>query len=637
MTSDADTEFNSVAHSFDDAVVFLRDPDGVIKHWTTGCERLYGWRAEDAVGQIFYDLLQSEFSEPVEDVHRKLQDGGRWHGELAQRHKNGRKLIISSRWVKTNVATQDTSASMIAHTDTDLTELRELQNILALREAYLQSILNTVPDAMISIDERGQVLSFNPAAERLFGFPSNEICGQNVNLLMPHPDRERHDRYMARYLRTGERHIIDFGRIVLGQRRDGTTFPMEVSVGETINTGRRIFTSVIRDLTSRHRVEEELRQLQKMEAVGQLTGGLAHDFNNLLTVITGNLEMLYDRLAEADEPLRLMVREAQDAANDGAKLTSQLLSFGRRQHLDPRQTNIGQLIVGFAELLRRTLGERVQLRTILTADENTALVDAAQLQNALLNLALNARDAMPSGGQLTLEVTNVALDAASSRYISGARPGHYVLIEVSDTGVGMTADVLAKALEPFFTTKGPGAGSGLGLSMVYGFAKQSGGDLQITSESGRGTVVRIFLPRTVVRASARKVQSKMAITNGGAETILLVEDDPRVRRSMVARLSGLGYSVIQAGNAFEALEQLDRHPEIALILTDVIMPGGMTGEELAEIALQKAPALKILFTSGYAEPEIAARQLKRNGHWLQKPFSTIALAAHLRLVLDTVE
>jgi nitrogen-specific signal transduction histidine kinase len=411
---------------------------------------------------------------------------------------------------------------------------------------------------------------------------------------------------------------------------------MELAIGEAITNGKRIFTGFIRDLTSRQKIEEELRQAQKMEAVGQLTGGLAHDFNNLLTVISGNLEMIEDRLE--NEKLRVLVREARDAADDGAKLTEQLLAFGRRQPLNPKLTDLGQLVSNFSDLLRRTLGETIELRTVVTGASQQAMVDTSQLQNALLNLALNARDAMPRGGRLTVEISRAYLDVDYAQMYPQVRTGDYVLIAVTDTGAGMSPEVKQRAFEPFFTTKSVGAGTGLGLSMVYGFVKQSGGHIQLYSEVGQGTSVRIFLPAPVsTRVAAGRHANATADGGGilrGHESILVVEDDARVRRVAVARLKDAGYQVIEAATGAEGLALSAAHPEIRLLFTDIVMPGGMTGDELAKEVRMIRPDIKILFTSGYAEPSVAGRELAEEGSWLKKPYTARELAVRLRQLLD---
>ena len=623
---------DEIARVLDGANVIVHGLDGVISRWTTGCEQLYGWTRQEAVGQVVHSMLATVFPEPLDDIRARVANAGAWRGELTHQHRDGHAVSVASRWVA--LLPEGRPGLIILQANNDISDLKETQAGLAAREAHLRSILDTVPEAMVVIDEGGTVSSFSAAAEKLFGYSANEVCGRNVKMLMPSPDREAHDSYLSRYLTTGERRIIGYGRVVTGLRKDGTTFPMELAVGEALANGKRIFTGFIRDLTSRHKMEDELRQAQKMEAVGQLTGGIAHDFNNLLTVISGNLEMIENRID--DEKLRELLREAQDATTDGAKLTEQLLAFGRRQPLNPKLTDVGKLIADFSDLLRRTLGETIELRTVVKGASNQALVDASQLQNVLLNLALNARDAMPRGGSLTVEISPAQLDLDYVQMYPEVRTGDYVLVSVTDNGAGMSAEVKARAFEPFFTTKGPGLGTGLGLSMVYGFVKQSGGHIQLYSEPGQGTSVRIFLPAVRgdrIGAKARKAAGGDEILRGD-EAILVVEDDPRVRRVAVSRLKDTGYQVVEAETAAQALILLAEHPEIALLFTDIAIPGGMTGDELAREVRAMRPGIKILFTSGYAEPRVAGRELARERSWLKKPYTAKELAVRLRELLD---
>ena len=617
----------------DGANIVVHDLEGRIARWTAGCEQLYGWSAAEAVGRNVQELLGTVCEGSPEAMAARLRDQGTWHGELRQRHRSGRPVFVASRCVA--LLPDGATDPVIVAKNIDISDLKYAQDDLAARESHLRSILETVPEAMVVIDDAGEMISFSKAAEKLFGYSADEVCGRNVRLLMPNPDRDRHDGYIARYVATGERRIIGFGRVVTGQRKDGTTFPMELAIGEAATNGKRIFTGFIRDLTSRHKMEEELRQAQKMEAVGQLTGGIAHDFNNLLTVISGNLEMIERRLDDKD--LRVLLREAQDAAEDGAKLTGQLLAFGRRQTLTPKLTDIGQLVSNFADLLRRTLGEAIELRTVVTGAGHTALVDGAQLQNALLNLALNARDAMPRGGRLTVEISRRRLDADYAQEHPQLRIGDYVLLSVADTGIGMSAEVQQRAFEPFFTTKGVGAGTGLGLSMAFGFARQSGGDLQLQSELGKGTTLQLFLPAAApapVQPEQRPEEAPPAASQPQSrELILVVEDDARVRRVAVARLETEGYRVIEAATGAQALALLGQHPEIDLLFTDIVMPGGMLGDELAKEARALRPEIKVLFTSGYAEPGLPGRDLAEGG-WLKKPYTARELATRLRELLD---
>lgn len=622
---------DEIVQVLDDANIVVHEFGGTIIRWSGGCEELYGWTAQEALGQNVRRLLKTELPQPLDEILRLLHRNGSWKGELGQSHRDGRAIFVLSRWVA--VARQPSEYPVVLATNIDISNLKYAQADLAARQSHLLSILETVPEAMVVIDEAGCMISFSKAAERLFGYSAEEVCGRNVRILMPSPDRDRHDGYISHYLTTGERRVIGFGRHVTGQRKDGTVFPMELAVGEAAANGKRIFTGFIRDLTNRHRMEEELRQSQKMEAIGQLTGGIAHDFNNLLTVISGNLEMAERRLENGR--LRELLREAQGAADDGAKLTGQLLAFGRRQALNAKLADIGQLVSNFAELLRRTLGETIELQTVVTGRSLTALVDTTQLQNALLNLALNARDAMPRGGRLRIEIARVRLDADYVQTYPQVRAGDYILTSVSDTGAGMREDVKQRAFEPFFTTKGAGAGTGLGLSMVYGFARQSGGHVQLYSELGQGTTARLFLPATTPTSAAEGETADPAPTARPRtdDCILVVEDDARVRRVVVARLEEEGYRVIEAADGKDALARIAEHPEIRLLFTDIIMPGGMFGDDLAREARRLRPTLKILFTSGYAEPSLAGRELAE-GSWLKKPYTSTELTARLRMLLD---
>ncbi|MBY3095168.1 PAS domain S-box protein [Rhizobium laguerreae] len=625
----SETDLDRIVRMFDGANLIVHGFDGVIQRWTSGCEQLYGWSAAEAVGKVVHQLLDTQFPVDVEELRANVRSKGFWSGQVGHRRKDGVRMAIVTRWTALDPGDPDT---LIVQSNNDVTLMQQVEDELRERQAHLQSILDTVPDAMVVIDDRGIIASFSTAAEKLFGYSAHEAIGQNVSMLMPSPDREAHDGYLDSYLRTGRRRIIGYGRVVVGLRKNGTTFPMELSVGEAVAGGKRIFTGFVRDLTSRHRIEAELRQSQKMEAVGQLTGGLAHDFNNLLAVISGNLEMLEARLADAGQ--LSLLREAQSAADDGAKLTSQLLAFGRRQALAPKELDVGALLGEFSDLVQRTLGDSVELRTIIPGRRLSAMADKAQLQSALLNLSINARDAMPAGGRLTIEITGVEIDSDYAGMYPAIRSGRYVLISVTDTGTGMTSDVRERAFEPFFTTKPTGSGTGLGLSMVYGFAKQSAGHLQLYSEPGEGTTVRLFLPRADGgKDSHRDEQQAKDAPSHGTETILVVEDDPRVRRVTVSRLQTLGYSVIEATNGIDALKELEAGHDVALLFSDVAMPG-MNGDELARKVRERWPTVKILLTSGFSEPHAAEKEIEAGAGWLKKPYTASEMSTRLRLLLD---
>jgi signal transduction histidine kinase len=380
--------------------------------------------------------------------------------------------------------------------------------------------------------------------------------------------------------------------------------------------------------------EAQVRQAQRMEAIGQLTGGVAHDFNNILTVITGTIEILAD--AVKDRPHLAEITDLiSAAAARGADLTKHLLAFSRRQPLQPRSTAINALVVDAASLLRPTLGEDIEIESMLAYDLAPALIDPSQLSTAILNLALNARDAMPGGGRLTLETGNVVLDEEYARSNSEVRPGNYVMIAVSDTGVGIPGNLLDKVFEPFFTTKDAGKGSGLGLSMVYGFVKQSDGHIKIYSEEGHGTSVKLYLPQASGDPEA-PAETDISGSEGGDEHILLVEDDALVRAYVVTQISRFGYHTLAAGNAAEALALIDAGERIDLLFTDVMLPGGMNGRQLATEAAKRRPGLKVLYTSGYTENALIHHgRLDAGVLLLAKPYLSSDLARMIRTALES--
>jgi len=391
--------------------------------------------------------------------------------------------------------------------------------------------------------------------------------------------------------------------------------------------------SIRLDITAMKQAEEQLRESQKLQAIGQLTGGVAHDFNNLLAVIVGNLDLIGQEAR--DQPVVIeMADAAMLAAERGAALVQRLLAFARRQPLRPRTIDLNALVDGMDALLHRTLGEAVEVRAVLAEGLWPTHADPGQVENALLNLAINARDAMPDGGRLTVETANRRLDADYAAREPEVAAGDYAMLAVTDTGTGMAPEVAARAIEPFFTTKPVGQGTGLGLSMIYGFAKQSGGHVKIYSEPGHGTTVRLYLPRAGQAADAAETPAAPP-TPRGRETVLAVEDDPAVQATVASLLVDLGYRVLLADDARTALAMLDANPDIALLFTDIVMPGGMNGIALAAAARRRRPELKVLFCSGYAEMAIARDgRIDADRELIGKPYRKQQLAAKLREVLD---
>ena len=516
-----------------------------------------------------------------------------------------------------------------------LAQFQETQRALRESMARLTAVVETAVDGFILIDSRGRILLFNPACERLFGYRADEVFQENVKLLMPQTYSLHHDDYLRNFLRTGERKIIGIGREVVGRRKDGSTFPMDLSVGEAKQDGESIFVGIIHDLTERKLTERQLQQAQKMEMVGQLSGGIAHDFNNLLTVIVGNAEHLSEQLKSRLD-LRQLADDICQAGERGAELTRRLLAFSRRQLLRPRAIDCHELIASTCKLLKRTLRENIEVTTAFNADAIFAFADSGQLESAVLNLALNAQDAMAAGGRLTISTGIASLDDNYEGVHPDIESGEYAMIAVTDNGEGMTSDVAARAFEPFFTTKEVGKGSGLGLSMVYGFVKQSNGHVSIYSEPGLGTTVRIYLPNVTPngsRSSSQPAADEDALPRGN-ETILVVEDDPFVRSSVILRVESLGYKVVLAVDGREAVMKLRTNPEIDMLFTDIVMPGGMSGWEVAELAQQMRPGLPTVFTSGYAlEALVDQGRAPMKSIVLTKPYRKAELAHRLREAL----
>ncbi len=411
----------------------------------------------------------------------------------------------------------------------------------------------------------------------------------------------------------------------------GLEHQVDERTAELVEVNRRL----VAEAEQRERVEEQLRQAQKMEAVGQLTGGIAHDFNNLLAIVTGNLDLMLRRLRDKRGDVERFAENALEAANRGAMLTHRLLAFSRQQPLMPEQIDVNKLVGGMSDLIHRSLGEGIEIETVLAGGLWRTHADNNQLENALLNLAVNARDAMPDGGRLTIETANAHID---ERYAAEhqLRLGQYVLIAVTDTGTGMTLGTIGRAFEPFFTTKEPGKGTGLGLSQVYGFVRQSGGHVKIYSEPNQGTTVKIYLPRFFGPAEANAAIAAVEPVPTGQETILLVEDEERVRKVNAETLRELGYTVLEAEGAATALRLLDGTPGIDLLFTDVVMPD-VNGRKLADEALRRRPELKVLFTTGYTRNAVVHNGVLDPGvNLIPKPFTLQQLAQKVRDVLETV-
>jgi PAS domain S-box-containing protein len=508
-------------------------------------------------------------------------------------------------------------------------ELRQSNARLAQSNTTLEALIDASPYAIICIDAENRVLMWNAAAEKLFGYTPTEIVGQPYPLVLT----EEYEQFERRLERIVDGEVL---RAAASRRRhkNGTIIETESSAaafrdGEGVLLG---VVFVIEDMRERNLVQTQLRQAQKMEAIGQLTGGMAHDFNNLLSVIIGNLDILREARSEDSEVADLS-GEALDAAVRGADLTRRLLAFARRQPLQPQRIDLNSLAANVVRLLSRLIGENIEISLDLAPDLCGALADPAQLEAALTNLATNARDAMPRGGKLMIATGNRFLDAEYAAANPDVVAGDYALIEITDTGTGMPPEVLSHIFEPFYTTKDREQGTGLGLSMVFGFLKQSGGHITVYSEVGVGTTFRLYLPCAAELGEGGGTVANAAIAMGRDEKVLVVEDNAPLRRIVCRQLRALNYRVIEAGNAKDGLALLEGEA-VDLLMTDVIMPGGMDGFGLARIATARWPGLKVLLTSGFPGAKLAEISPSMSFRLLIKPYRKEDLALMMREVLD---
>jgi two-component system cell cycle sensor histidine kinase/response regulator CckA len=529
---------------------------------------------------------------------------------------------------------------IIRTTISDLSEQKRAEAALRDREQRLELILASTGEGMYGMDLTGQFTFANRASVKMLGYgDEQELLGQDVHTLIHHTraDGTVHAKedcpiYQAR----SENKMVHLDDELLW-RADGSSFRVDYRSHPMLRDGEVVGTVVsFSDITERKEKEAQLRQAQKMEVVGQLTGGIAHDFNNLLTVILANLGLLRDEIVgDAGAGSRELINDALSAARDGAALTDRLLAFSRKQSLQVQRVEVGEFLSHISRFLQRMLREDIELRIERAHGTSPVLVDPGQFESALLNLVVNARDAMPEGGTVVIETTRKCIGADEPSADPELAPGNYIMITVGDSGIGMSPADAARAIEPFFTTKQRGKGSGLGLSMVYGFAKQSGGGLLLRSVLGEGTTVSMLLPEAAPANENEDAEPTPRNLLGGSETILLVEDESQVRKVAKQILLGLGYQVIEVENAAGARKVFQEQAAVDLLFSDIVMRGDMNGRELARWASQRYKGLNVLLTTGFSEEETGELRVKDDGfHLLRKPYSKAELAAAVRAVLD---
>ena len=514
--------------------------------------------------------------------------------------------------------------------------LQQKQSAESLRaaEAKFRGLLESAPDPMVAVNRDGRIVLVNTQAEKTFGYRREDLLGQPMDILVPERLREKCLEYRTKFYREPQSPPMGATLEIYALRKDGSEFPVEIKLS-LLETEKGLWGSAaIRDLTERRKLEQQFRQAQKMESIGTLAGGIAHDFNNLLTVILSYSSSLAEELTKEPRQQRA-AEQIQLAAERGAALTRQMLAFSRRQVFELRVLNLNDVISNLLTMLHRIIGEHIEINTELTENLGAVKADPGQLEQVLMNLSVNARDAMSQGGSLTLETQNVELDEDFVRAHVGSSAGPHALLTVSDTGIGMDAATLGRIFEPFFTTKGPGHGTGLGLAMVYGVVKQSGGYIWVYSETGKGTTFKIYLPQVTETAETPAGKKPPQIRIQGSETILVVEDDPGVRDLVNSMLSAQGYKVLSSQNLQDVESICGQHAgKIHLLLTDLILPG-TSGREIAKRVGDLRPDVRVLFMSGYTDDSlIHSHGFDKTFAFLQKPFSSVTLAAKVREVLD---
>lgn len=635
--SSTGSKFELLVQSVTDYAIYMLDLEGRVSSWNEGARRFKGYEADEIIGEHFSRFYTPEEREQqiprmaLETAERE----GRFEAEGWRVRKDGSRF-----WANVVIdPIRDSAGQLVgfAKVTRDLTEKKAAEEELRASEERFRMLVQSVTDyAIYMLDPKGRVSSWNAGAERFKGYRADEIIGEHFSRFYTEEEREAGVPRLA--LETAERE----GRFEAEGwrvRKDGSRFWATVIIDPIRNDDGELigFAKVTRDLSEKRAIEEQLRQSQKMEAVGQLTGGLAHDFNNLLTGISGSLEMMQIRMAQGRTvEFDRYFMAAQGAVKRAAALTHRLLAFSRRQTLDPKPTNVNRLMSGLEELVRRTVGPGVHVEVVGASGLWPILVDQNQLENAVLNLCINARDAMPEGGKLTIETANKWIDERAARR-HDLPVGQYISVCVTDTGVGMTSEVIGKAFDPFFTTKPIGEGTGLGLSMIYGFARQSGGQVRIYSEVGQGTTMCLYLPRHEEDAPLDvEVENRTKLdAPGEGEVVLVIDDEPTIRMLVAELLGESGYAVIEAPDGPAGLKVLESNARIDLLITDVGLPGGMNGRQVAEAARVSRPNLKVLFITGYAENAVIGQSRLANGMFvITKPFQMEILAHRIREIIE---
>lgn len=628
---ESERNFRTIAEGSPVPLLVTRHSDDIILYTNPRARQMLGLPTEEldgrSIGEFFRrpDERDKSGAQPEADVSIAEE-------ALEMRHADGRRIMTMHSLQAINYAGEDA----ILRSFRDITARKQL-------EARFFGILDIAPDAIITIEEGGNILMFNQGAQNTFGYEEDEVLGQSVEILMPERFREGHARSMAAFGTCGVlSRLMSERNGIYGLHKDGSEFPAEASVSRFDLGEGGLFNVILRDVSERKKLEAQIRRSQKLEAVGQLTGGIAHDFNNILCIIMGSLQLLQLRVKD-DPDLSKYLERALEGTRRGAGITRKLLGFAGQEPVSIKElTAVNELVLQMRELVATSLTPSINVETLLADDLWPVEVDPGDLEDAILNLSLNARDAMPQGGALIIESANKVLDENYVKTNPSATTGDFVMISVSDTGAGMTDEVMENLFEPFFTTKGPGRGTGLGLSMVYAFVQRSKGFIKVYSEPGEGTTFYLFFPKARESTADATTSDDIAEQEfpRGTETVLIVDDEELLIDLAVTHLEDLSYRTFTASNGEQALEILEANQDINLLFSDIILPGEIDGYHLALSAMKVRPGLKVLLTSGFTakreslinEEDEAVSGLAAN--LLSKPYTLFELATAIRRTLD---
>ncbi|MCP4128914.1 MAG: PAS domain S-box protein, partial [Gammaproteobacteria bacterium] len=620
--------------------IFGVDLQGTCTFANLACVRMLGYQdADELIGHHLHRMIHHKwpdgtpYSEDDCPMHYTLDTGDSTHVDTEVLWRADGSSFPAEYW--TNAIHRDGKIAGAVVTFLDISERKWVEASLQESEARFRSIFqSSVVGMVVVINDDGTIAEWNSGAEEAFGYSAQEAVGKPLTILMPERYREAHRKGLAHAVTQGG--LVNSGvtHELSGLRKNGQEFPLELTLGSWKIDKKLYFSAIILDITRRKQTEQALRRAQKMDAIGQLTGGIAHDFNNILGIIQGNLDLLKNQIKD-DEKASKRVETIRKSAQRAADLTKQLLGFSRRRAVEVSITDINQTIGELKSLMARSVTPEVEVEYYLADDLRPTEIDPGDFEDAMLNLVINARDAMPGGGKLILETSNCTLDAVYCAQNPGIKPGEYIQLMVSDSGEGIANEQQDQIFEPFYTTKKPGKGTGLGLAMVYGFVQRSGGHIRVYSEPGIGSTFHLYLPQAQGQIQpARTASEPQEILPRGREVILAVDDERELLELAKTSLEALGYQVVTANNGQQALEQLTNRPDIDLLFSDVVMPGGMNGYELAEQATTKHPELKILLTSGYTGKALSASdQTQYSNNLLSKPYSQSELAQRLRALL----